>query len=191
MSWTEPPLTPEERRRRAVTLCRSFLRNLAFHRAGMRREVQVKLFVPAHPQGSFWREAHVNFVDICVLEWCKMFVDRRGEHHWSRVVDERDRFQAELYTALGVAPAEFANLITKVKHYRDKFVAHLDQERTMHLPDLEVPKKCIAFLHERLVRQTDVSEHRLGATAEQLEQGYAQAFAEATRVYDEALTRVR
>ena len=39
---------------------------------------------------------------------------------------------------------------------------------------------------------TDVSEHRLGipATAEQLEQGYAQAFAEATSVYDQALARI-
>ena len=94
--------------------------------------------------------------------------------------------------ALGVTPVEFANLIAKVKHYRDKFVAHLDQDRTMHLPDLEVPKKCIAFLHERLVRQRNDSQDWLGqpTTAEQLEQGYARASREATSVYDEALARI-
>jgi hypothetical protein len=44
LRWTEPPLTPEERRRRVVRLCCSFMRNLAFHRAGMQGEVQFNLF---------------------------------------------------------------------------------------------------------------------------------------------------
>jgi hypothetical protein len=193
ISWTEPLLTPEERRRRVVRLCCSFLRNLAFYRAGMQREVQVYLFAPRNTEGAFWREAHVNFFDICVLEWCKLFADRRGEHQWSRVVDERDRFEAELYTALGVTPAEFTKLIAKVKHYRDKFVAHLDQERKMHPPMLEVPKTSIAVLYQRLVRHIDDPEDWLGlpTTAEQLEQGYAQASREAISVYDEALARIR
>jgi hypothetical protein len=73
--WPEPPLTPVERQRRVVRLCCSFMRNLAFHRAGMQGEVQFNLFARTHPQGAFWREAHGNFIDICVLDWCKLFAD--------------------------------------------------------------------------------------------------------------------
>jgi hypothetical protein len=193
MSWIEPPLTPEERRRRVGRLCCSFLRNLAFHRAGMRRDVQSKLFAPAHPQGAFWREAHVNFVDICVLEWCKLFAEGSGEHHWRKIIDERDRFEAELYTAVGVSKAEFTELIRKVKRYRNKFVAHLDQERTMYVPDLEVPKKSVGFLHKWLMLQVDDSEDWLGIPKmpEELEEGYAQAFREATSVYAAELARIQ
>ena len=143
----EPPLSPDERRRRVVQLCCSFMRNLAFHRAGRDIEVQSKLLDPKHPKAAFWREAHGNFFDISVLDWCKLFADREGKHHWRRVVKNPDRFEADLYTD------EFTSMIAKIKHYRDKFVAHLDQERTMLLPALDVARGAIVFLHERLVQQ--------------------------------------
>jgi hypothetical protein len=57
------------------------MRNLAFHRAGRDIEVQRKLLDRRHRQGGFWREAHGNFFDISVLDWCKMFADREGKHH--------------------------------------------------------------------------------------------------------------
>ena len=141
-SWTEPPLTLEERQQNVVSLCCSFMRNLAFHRAGMQPEVQRNLLTPTHPQGAFWREAHANFIDICVLEWCKLFADRReGKHYWRRVVDEPDRFEADLCTTLGVPAAEFDDMITKVKGYRDRFVAHRDEERMALLPMLTCPRR--------------------------------------------------
>jgi hypothetical protein len=92
----DPPLSPDERRRRVVQLCCSFMRNLAFHRAGLDNEVKRNLLNPNHPQGGFRLQAHGNFFDISVLDWCKLFADRKGEHHWRRVVDEDDRFRADL-----------------------------------------------------------------------------------------------
>jgi hypothetical protein len=197
--WTEPPLTPEERQWNVVHLCCSFMRNLAFHRAGMQREVQFNLFALVHPQGAFWREAHGNFFDICVLEWCKLFADRDrkswSKHHWRRVVNEPDRFGEDLCTTLGVPAAEFDDLIAKVKDYRDRFVAHRDEDQMAHLPMLELPKKAIAFLHEQLAREApslqDWQRQGLLTTAEQLDQGFTQAFREAQSVYAEALARHR
>jgi hypothetical protein len=187
----EPPLSSDERRRRIVLLCCTFMRNLAFHRAGREAEPQRELLIPEHPQGAFWREVHGNFFDICVLDWCKLFADHDGQHHWQRVVDNLGRFEPDLYAELGVTADEFATLVKNIKHYRDKFVAHLDKERTMLLPDLEVAERAIAFLHERLLQQADIYEGWLGlpTTAEQFKQGYAQAFSEAQRAYDEALAR--
>lgn len=178
----EPPLTAVERRRRVVLLCSSFLRNLAFHRAGLHRGVQIALLMPSHPQFEFWREAHVNFLDICVLEWCKLFADGRGEHHWHRVIDsdEHDRFQADLHQTLSVTPDDFAKLVESVKRYRDKFVAHLDEERIMRPPNLEPAKKSIVFLYGRLVED---------ATPARLDQVFAQALQKAQTAYDDAIAR--
>jgi hypothetical protein len=194
-SWTEPPLTPEERQQNVVSLCCSFMRNLAFHRAGMQPQVQRNLLTPAHPQGAFWREAHANFFDICVLEWCKLFADRDrngwGKHHWRRVVNEPDRFEEDLCTTLGVTAAQFDDLIAKVKDYRNTFVAHRDEDRMAHLPMLELPKKAIAFLHERLAREApslqDWQCRGLPTTAEQLDFVFTQAFQDAQSVYADAL----
>ena len=122
-----------------------------FDRAGMQPEVQRNLLTPTHLQGAFWREVHANFFDICVLDWCKLFADpRQGKHHWRRVDPHPGHFQVDLYTALDVSAAEFDDLITKVRVYRDRFVAHRDEERMAHLPMLELPSKAIAFLHDRL-----------------------------------------
>jgi hypothetical protein len=194
----EPPLTSEERQRRAVQLCCTFMSNLGFHRAGMRPEVQGKLFAPTHPQEAFWREVHINFIDICVLEWCKLFTDRRGKdwgkHHWRRVVAEPARFEAKLYTTLGVTAAEFDDLIAPVRKYRDKFVAHLDEVRVMDWPSLEQPMKAVEFLFERLAREAH-SHHenwrrlRLPTTVADLNWIHEQAFQQAHSVYAETLDR--
>ena len=93
----EPPLSPDERRRRVVRLCCNFMRNLALHRAGVVDRVKDNLLNPYHPQGEFWLQAHSNFFDISVLDWCKLFADRKnGKHHWRRVVENPDRFEADL-----------------------------------------------------------------------------------------------
>ena len=158
---------------------------------GFRPKCSAIYSTPINPQSAFWREAHANFIDICVLDWGKLFADKKGEHHWRRVVDDHARFEADLYTTLGITAAEFAELIAKVTRYRNKFVAHLDQERMMFLPMLELPKTAIAFLHERVPQGARSHEdwHGLPATAEQLDRGFTQAFQEAQSVYAEALAR--
>jgi hypothetical protein len=188
----DPPLSPNERQRRVVRLCCNFMRNLAFHRAGLENEVKRNLFNPNHPQGGFRLQAHGNFFDISVLDWCKLFADWKGEHHWRRVVDEDDRFRADLYATLGVTSDAFTTLITNIKDYRDKFVAHLDKEREMLLPALDTAKGAIVFLHGRLVQQAGGCGDWSGlpTSPEQLEQGFAQAVREARSVYADALARL-
>ena len=186
------PLTPTERRRRVVLLCCSFMRNLASHRAGGQAKLRDNLLNPNYtPEGDFWIQVHGNFLDTCVLDWCKLFADKDGKHHWRRVVDNPDCFETDLYATLGVTDTEFETQVEAIRHYRDKFVAHLDQERTMFLPTLEVARKAIVFLHERLVQQAPSQEDWRGlpASAEQFERVFTQASEQAKRVYDEALAR--
>jgi hypothetical protein len=179
---TEPPLTDDERRLRVVRLCSSFLRNLAFYRAGLESEVQDILLKRGHPQFEFWREAHVNFLDICILDWCKLFADRKGEHHWRRVIDDHNGFKAGLCATLNVSLDEFDQLIEMTKHYRDKFVAHLDQARKMRPPELDLSEKSIVFLYRCV-------DH--DGAAELLDRDFALATQKAQIVYDQPLARWR
>ena len=189
----KPPLSPDERRRRVVQLCCSLMRNLAFHRAGLESEVKRNLLNPNHSQGGFRLQAHGNFFDISVLDWCKLFADWKGEHHWRLVVENPDQFEGDLHRTLDVTTVEFSELIKNVKHYRDRFVAHLDKEREMLLPALDTAKGAIVFLHKRLVQQAGGCGDWLSGlptSPEELDQGFAQASLEAQSVYADALARL-
>lgn len=192
-AWFEQPLTSSERRRRMARLCCSFTRNLAFHRAGMHEDVQRNLFLCSHPNGAFWREVHANFIDICVLDWCKLFADKGGEHDWRRVVDDTARFQEDLYATLSVSAEEFAESTKKIRHYRNKFVAHLDAERMMHIPNLEIHRKSVDFLFGKLVQggHGDSEWTGLPLTGEDFARGYQQCLHDAESVYREALVSSR
>jgi hypothetical protein len=182
-------LNDVERRRRMVLLCCNFMRNLAFHRAGIDPKVKDDLLNCHNSQGEFWIQAHGNFLDTCALDWCKLFTDSDSQHHWHRVFDDRKRFKKDLYTTLGVRGSEFDDQSEKVRIYRNKFVGHLDQERMMILPTLDLAKKAIAFLHARLVQQAPDPKvwEGLPSTAEQLDGVFTRASEAAQSVYGEAL----
>src|SRR5271165_4315169 len=65
-----------ERLRRVLVLCCYFVQNLAFYRAGWDNKIFRRY------RSQFWVTANGNFLDHCVLEWCKLFGDERGEHYW-------------------------------------------------------------------------------------------------------------
>jgi hypothetical protein len=121
------------------------------------------------------------------LDWCKLFADRK--HHWRRVVDDPQRFEADLYQTVGVTPAEFAAAVEKITRYRDKFVAHLDNDRTMILPALEEARKAVVFLHERLGQQVANRDEWRGLphSPKELEGVFTRATQQAESVYDDAL----
>jgi hypothetical protein len=124
-------MTRKDRLRRTVLLCSSFARNLAFYRVGQAGPAR-KLLSASHPQASFWRQANANFFDMCVLEWCKLLSDRKGEHHWSQVVSNPAAFEPAMLRHVGLDAAAFRAEKEAMRHYRDKFIAHLD--------DLPVPR---------------------------------------------------
>jgi hypothetical protein len=91
---TNHPTPRRDRLRRVVILCRSFAINLAYYRAGWSNE-QKHMLDPAK-SGNFWRVVNGNFLDICVLEWCKLFADQRGKHYWGTIVKDPAGFKAGL-----------------------------------------------------------------------------------------------
>jgi hypothetical protein len=147
-----PSMPRRNRLRRVVILCQSVARNLAYYRVGWRGEYRYISDYSQNPNSAnFWRVANANFIDMCVLEWCKLFADKKGKHHWEKIVADPVGFKAALLHHLGLDEAAFAKEIEIMVRYRDKFLAHLDSDEVMNIPNLDIPKKAAWFYYSYLV----------------------------------------
>lgn len=131
-------------------LCHIIARNVAYYRV-------------VHPsKGSsnhFWRTVSINFIHTAVLDWCKIFVEEGGKHHWKIVVpsEQHTLFFQEMISSLNVTEQEFLNYAQAVKTYRNQFVAHMNDSNTMpydlsfnKFPDLELLLASTKFLYVSL-----------------------------------------
>jgi hypothetical protein len=179
-----PPLTKRQLRRRTVLLCISFARNLAFYRAG--KEQGSYLLEPAEKTASFWRQASSNFIDMCVLEWCKMFSDRNAVNHWKTTVADPVKFEADLHAHLNLTATEFQQKLEQIRFYRNKFVAHLDEYNEMNIPTLNLLQQSVWFYYDHLLTNEVEPGDLAGIptdTPQKLNLGYRQCIDEAIQVF--------
>jgi len=183
-------MTKAERFRRVVILCGHFMRNLAYHRIGMQHPVGWAT-APLKPTADFWRTASGNFLDICTLEWCKLLGDPKGLHDWRNVVSDVAGFRKGLLQRLNMDEAGFEDYRLSMRDYRDTFVAHLDSDRTMNVPDFHMAKSSVEFYHAYVVEnEAEPGDLRgLPDTAEKLRLGFEQCEKTARDVY-ERLTEI-
>lgn len=139
-------MTREQRLRRVALLCCHCLRNLAYYRVGWKRRKPV-----FETDSEFWKTANGNFLDTCVLEWCKLFGDVRGMHYWKKVITDDSKFFAGLLKHLSISEAELESYVKEMRTYRDKFVAHLDSELVMNIPKLDLAKKSVLHLYKYIL----------------------------------------
>jgi hypothetical protein len=176
------PLTPDERLRRVMIVCCHFLRNLAFYSAGWRYDTHLQRR-DHRTSAQFWVNANSNSIDICVLEWCKLFAEKKGKHRWSRIVADPE-FERKLLLRLGLTADEFEGYVEQMWFYRSKFIAHLDDERTMNIPLMRVARKSIAFLYDHL-RQVEDKTNALRDVQQSAEQFYRFWFGQGRQAYFE------
>lgn len=135
------------RLRGVAILCCNCLRNIAFYRAGWFHE---NIRFSQH----IWVNANGNFLNMAILEWCKLFTEQNGKHYWKHFVRDKTLFFNDLNLQVGMSRADFRSYATNVLRYRNKFVAHLDEERAMSVPKLRIARKSAAFLYEYLCRDS-------------------------------------
>ncbi len=169
-----------ERLRRIATLCCSFGRNMAYYRAGWSEEHKYLLDIA---NGNFWRQVNGNFLDMCVLEWCKLFADEKAKHYWRKIVTDPYAFKAGLLKCLGLEDAAFSGHIQVMRSYRDKWVAHLDSDRSGMYPALHLAKKAIWFYYAWVVKY-EAQSADLEAFPKELDEGYLKCEEEANAVYE-------
>jgi len=174
-------MSRRDRLRRVVKLCVSFSRNMAYFRAASKKEHLPFMRYSTDPVANFLITAVNNCLDVCVLEWCKIFADPRGKHFWANVVKDPVKFEAGLLKHLALNQAEFDQQIVEVRCYRDKFVAHLDDEMFQKLPWLESAKAAVFFYHSYVVRE-EAKDGDLSGLPLSLETGYDKCVAEADAV---------
>ena len=134
-----------DRLRRVLLLSCSCVRNIAYYH-GLRVDERPGLDTP------FWRTIHNDFIDTCVLEWCKLFGDPKARHHWSKVVEDAATFATELERATRLSSSEFDEYRLRMRAYRDKFLAHLDSQHVMEIPHLTLARESVACYHDAVVR---------------------------------------
>ena len=84
------------------------------------------------------------------MEWCKLFADKSGKHCWRRVVSEEDFLYEVLhYTEMDMNG--FADYVSEIRKYRDKFVAHLDEDLVMNIPHLDPAKMAAERLYHHVL----------------------------------------
>lgn len=180
-----PVMTRKHRLRRVVILCCSFARNLAYYRVGWMKEHQHLLDPAKGDSANFWRAVNGNFLDMCVLEWCKLFADRKGKQYWEKIVSSTVDFKADLLAHLGLDDGAFQKEIETMRKYRDEFVAHLDSAYSVCLPRFDIPKNAVWFYHAHIVRCEAESTDLAGLQTD-LDTGYKQVEDEAKAVYQRA-----
>ena len=161
--------------RRVLLLCSHFARNLAYYRTAWDGKRHIR-------NSDFWKTTSGNSYDLCVLEWCKLFGEPSGEHHWSQAVSDKASFESNLYTAIGTDVAGFETYRLAMRAYRDQFVAHLDLEQVANLPHLDMANASVWFYHAHVVKH-EIPADGLGRLPQDLKQYYREKFEEANQIY--------
>lgn len=149
---TELPLTRRDRLRRVALLCVHCIKNLAYYRAGWSGGKR-----PFDKSDLLHMTINGNFLDVMVLEWCKLFVDRE-KHSWRNVVTDQELFLSGLLTHLGCTEEIFDDFLENMRAYRDKFVAHLDNRRQGEIPAMDFAKQSAIYYH-RFLLEHENDEH--------------------------------
>ena len=139
-------MTRRERLRRVAILCCTCTRNIAYYRAGWHNGATV-----FDRTSNIENTINVNFLDMSVLEWCKLFYGKE-KHSWHKIVSDRDRFQDGLLAHLAIEQADFEASRTQLRTYRDKFLAHLDSDKIMQVPLMDIVKNSIIYYFTYLLR---------------------------------------
>ena len=164
----------EIRLRRCLLICCQFARNLAYHRA---RHSANQLI-----DGEFWISVDANFIDIAVLEWCKVLGDYRAQHEFNNIFQNPQFFLCNLLEYININNEDWIAYVSKVRRYRDKFLAHLDSDGEMCIPELETALKAAQFYYDWIVCN-EFNQFDLKNLPATLTGYYSDRFVEARQVY--------
>ena len=128
-------ISREARLHNTALTCLQCLRNLAYFTAAHEARAWAK--------NDFFVAIHNNFLDISVLEWCKVFGDKNGKHFWKRsITDETDQieFRRTLLKLLSMNECQFEDYVTQMCALRDKAIAHFDNISEIYVPSTDPAK---------------------------------------------------
>jgi len=109
--------------RRTINLCVLFTRNMAYYRASYDD------FGYAAGDDNFSKTISGNFIDISIIEWCKLFGAWGEHHHWQNsATGDVEDFKTSLLEHLSMTSTEFEEYHQTMINYRNVFAAHWDDD---------------------------------------------------------------
>lgn len=135
------------RTQRTFKLAQYCIANIAAYRVNWKTLAQKRTPII---KNDFWIRANGNFFDAAVLEWCKLFAERDGKHHWSRTFKDKKEWTEGFFNHMGMTSKAFSTELIKIKKYRNKFVAHLDDPIPMNYPLTDFMLKSASYLYDAL-----------------------------------------
>jgi len=101
---------------------------------------------------NYWILIYNNFLDIAVMEWCKIFGSYKEPTHWKTVVDDHDIFRQNLLKALNIDDAAWKSYWMSMKDYRDIQVAHHQYNPNVtHYPNLNIALESSFYYYNWLI----------------------------------------
>jgi hypothetical protein len=171
-------LSRRDQLRRVALVCAHFMRNLAYQREGRDNGH----YLPT--RSEFWITVNGNFLDMCILEWSKLFgatgSDKRGSHYWKNAVTDNARFEAEMFKVID--RAQFEKLFEEARKYRNQFVAHLDDEQVGYIPHLKIAEDAVRFYY-RYIQQNEAQPGDLRGLPADLDDYHDVCAQDARRIY--------
>jgi len=162
-------MTRLQRLSQLIILCRHCIRNYAFFRAGWKEDTPIF-------KGDFWLTSNLNYINICVIQWCIIFDKLLWENNWGIVISDQKAFWDGMQYELGISEAGFSEYVLKMCAYRDKIVSPSHHEE---IPDIDfgLAQRSIAYLYDyvlkhegdgnRLIGSIDRSEGHYGSCVRQ------------------------
>jgi hypothetical protein len=96
-------------------------------------------------------------------------------------------FKADLFRILAISGDELAAYIEKMRNYRDKFLAQLDDLPVMDIPFLDRAHAAVELYHQHITEH-EVAIGDLSRLPSDLAAYYLAYFEEAKRIYDRCLS---
>jgi hypothetical protein len=128
--------------RRAAFLCCRFAKNFAYYTVSRK--------APDLDKNGFWSAVYLNFIDICSLEWRKIFGSNKEPFHWKNVLPHPEQFRDELLDMHGLNEDKLDGLWEEIKTYRDTFVAHLGNQENIQVPNMNLAYWFTEFYYRKL-----------------------------------------
>lgn len=103
---------------------------------------------------DYWILIFNNFLDIAVLEWCKVFGSRAEKTHWSHHIQNEDKFRQEILNHLNLSRKEWGKYWESMKSYRDSVVAHHESNPNFtNYPNLDYALVSCYFYYEIIIKE--------------------------------------
>lgn len=122
------------------------VRNVAYHRSLLKQKDNF--------EQNYWILIFNNFLEIAVLEWCKVFGSNTDTTHWTNHINDEAGFRSNLLKRLNLTQPEWDNYWQEMKNYRDKVVAHHEYDpKITNYPDFSHALESCYFYYEILIKE--------------------------------------